>query len=187
MASRVAAMALAGARPTAHAPSSAASKPRAGRAQLNLRRGSCTGRLIPRASHHRPQHPACAAEVRAPELWLRSAAAALAIAAQISVSLPADAVLYSPDTKIPRTGELALRKAIPANPNMKTIQESLEDISYLLRIPQRKPYSTMEGDVKKAMKIAMDNKEAILGSIPAEHREEAAKLYTSLLEEKCKM
>ena len=54
--------------------------------------------------------------------WLRSAAAALAIAAQISVSLPADAVLYSPDTKIPRTGELALRKAIPANPNMKIIQ-----------------------------------------------------------------
>lgn len=30
----------------------------------------------------------------------------------------------------------------------------------------------------------MDNKEAILGSIPAEHKEEAAKLYTSLLEEK---
>jgi len=54
--------------------------------------------------------------------WLRSAAAALAIAAQISVSLPADAVLYSPDTKIPRTGELALRKAIPANPSMKIIQ-----------------------------------------------------------------
>ncbi|KAF8731212.1 hypothetical protein HU200_016536 [Digitaria exilis] len=219
MASRVAAMALAGARPTAHAPSPAANKPRAGRAQLNLRRGSCTGGLITRAFHHRPpQHPACAPEEGVIQ-WLRSAAAALAIAAQISVSLPADAVLYSPDTKIPRTGELALRKAIPANPNMKSIQESLEDISYLLRIPQRKPYSTMEGDVKKAMKvnygtcfiwacwplhctyhlialcflhielcalvqIAMDNKEAILGSIPAEHREEAAKLYTSLLEEK---
>lgn len=34
----------------------------------------------------------------------------------------AEAVLYSPDTKVPRTGELALRKAIPANTNMKTIQ-----------------------------------------------------------------
>ena len=32
-------------------------------------------------------------------------------------------------------------------------QESLEDISYLLRIPQRKPYGSMEGDVKKAMKV----------------------------------
>lgn len=34
----------------------------------------------------------------------------------------AKAVLYSPDTKVPRTGELALRKAIPANANMKAIQ-----------------------------------------------------------------
>lgn len=35
---------------------------------------------------------------------------------------PAKAVLYSPDTKVPRTGELALRRAIPANTNMKAIQ-----------------------------------------------------------------
>ncbi|KAK1582863.1 hypothetical protein Q3G72_018979 [Acer saccharum] len=43
-------------------------------------------------------------------------------------SPPAKAVLYSPDTKVPRTEELALRKAIPANTNMKAIQASLEDI-----------------------------------------------------------
>jgi hypothetical protein len=115
---------------------------------------------------------------------LKSAVAALAIIAQISVALPANAILYSPDTNVPRTGELALRRAIPSNPSMKTIQvnntsgsapclacraiadwalplrfcahisqESLEDISYLLRIPQRKPYGSMEGDVKKAMKV----------------------------------
>jgi hypothetical protein len=66
---------------------------------------------------------------------------------------PAEAVLYSPDTKVPRTGELALRRAIPANPSMKIIQASLEDISYLLRIPQRKPYGTMESNVKKALKV----------------------------------
>ncbi|RLN34668.1 peptidyl-prolyl cis-trans isomerase CYP37, chloroplastic [Panicum miliaceum] len=181
MASRVAAMALAGTHPTAHAPASAANTKRpAWRAQPSLHRRGCgTCGLIAGASHR----PSFAAEEGVIQ-WLRSAAAALAITAQISVSLPAEAVLYSPDTKIPRTGELALRKAIPANPNMKIIQESLEDISYLLRIPQRKPYGTMEGDVKKAMKIAMDNKEAILGSIPAEHKEEGAKLYTALLEEK---
>lgn len=34
----------------------------------------------------------------------------------------ANAVLYSPDTKVPRTGELALRRAIPANSSMKAIQ-----------------------------------------------------------------
>lgn len=53
---------------------------------------------------------------------LKSAVAAIAIIAQISVGLPANAVLYSPDTNVPRTGELALRRAIPANPSMKTIQ-----------------------------------------------------------------
>ena len=48
--------------------------------------------------------------------------------------LPAKAVLYSPDTKVPRTGELALRRAIPANSNMKTIQVALYILSlYTLR------------------------------------------------------
>ncbi|KAI3868685.1 hypothetical protein MKX03_007485 [Papaver bracteatum] len=97
---------------------------------------------------------------------------------------PANAVLYSPDTKVPRTGELALRKAIPANPNMKAIQESLEEISYLLRIPQRKPYGTMEGNVKKAIKIAKDEKESIFSSMPTDLKEKGSVLYTSLLEGK---
>ncbi|GAB2277890.1 cytochrome P450 monooxygenase 37 [Dionaea muscipula] len=97
---------------------------------------------------------------------------------------PAKAVLYSPDTKVPRTGELALRRAIPANTNMKAIQESLEDISYLLRIPQRKPYGTMEGSVKKALKIAMDEKETILANIPADLRESGSVLYASLVDGK---
>ncbi|KAJ0781131.1 putative peptidylprolyl isomerase [Helianthus annuus] len=35
---------------------------------------------------------------------------------------------------------------------MKSIQNSFKELSYLLRIPQRKPYGTMEGNVKKALK-----------------------------------
>lgn len=102
----------------------------------------------------------------------------------LSIS-PAEAVLYSPETKtLPRTGELALRRAIPANTNMKTIQDSLEDISYLLRIPQRKPFGTMEGNVKKALKIATDEKASILASIPAELKEDGSVLYTSLIDGK---
>ncbi|XP_038981703.1 peptidyl-prolyl cis-trans isomerase CYP37, chloroplastic isoform X2 [Phoenix dactylifera] len=123
------------------------------------------------------------------------AIAAMLIFAQISFPLSmsnwspwlastANAVLYSPDTKVPRTGELALRRAIPANANMKAIQESLEDISYLLRIPQRKPYGTMEGDVKKAIKIATEEQESILGSIPKEFKEKGSMLYASLLDGK---
>ncbi|XP_002530189.2 peptidyl-prolyl cis-trans isomerase CYP37, chloroplastic isoform X2 [Ricinus communis] len=97
---------------------------------------------------------------------------------------PAEAVLYSPDTKVPRTGELALRRAIPANTNMKAIQNSLEDISFLLRIPQRKPYGTMEGNVKKALKIAKDEKDSILASIPADLKEKGSALYASLIDGK---
>ncbi|CAN8269298.1 unnamed protein product [Cochlearia groenlandica] len=97
---------------------------------------------------------------------------------------PAEAVLYSPDTKVPRSGELALRRAIPANPNMKTIQASLEDISYLLRIPQRKPYGTMESNVKKALKVAMDGKDSILASVPADLKDKGSELYASLIDGK---
>ncbi|XP_057964008.1 peptidyl-prolyl cis-trans isomerase CYP37, chloroplastic isoform X2 [Malania oleifera] len=121
--------------------------------------------------------------------------AMILIVVQISFPIPlvdldswstfmAKAVLYSPDTKVPRTGELALRRAIPGNTNMKAIQGSLEDIAYLLRIPQRKPYGTMEGNVKKALKIAMDEKESILASIPADLKEKGSILYTSLIEGK---
>ncbi|KAF0905972.1 hypothetical protein E2562_008994 [Oryza meyeriana var. granulata] len=187
MASRAAAaMVLAGALPVSpHPPAVEAGARCCGwrRRRLGLHLGGIRWR-VSCSSHRRPDHPSCAAaEERVVEL-LKGAVAALAVIAQISVSLPASAILYSPDTNVPRTGELALRRAIPANPNMKTIQESLEDISYLLRIPQRKPYGSMEGDVKKAMKIAMDNKDAILASIPVELKEKGLKLYTSLLEEK---
>ncbi|KAL7259081.1 hypothetical protein ACSBR1_005060 [Camellia fascicularis] len=41
-----------------------------------------------------------------------------------------------------------LGRILAKNPSM----DSLEDISYWLRIPQRKPYGTMEGNVKKALK-----------------------------------
>ncbi|KAJ6833449.1 peptidyl-prolyl cis-trans isomerase CYP37, chloroplastic isoform X1 [Iris pallida] len=122
----------------------------------------------------------------------RGIVAALLIFAQTFSSLllpsfpppPALAVLYSPDTKVPRTGELALRRAIPANPNMKAIQESLEDISYLLRIPQRKPFATMEADVTKALKIATQGKESILGTIPDDLKDKGSLLYTSLIDGK---
>ncbi|KAL2644810.1 hypothetical protein R1flu_012397 [Riccia fluitans] len=93
----------------------------------------------------------------------------------------AEAVLYSPDTKVPRSAEVALRRAIPAvNPSMKKMQESLEDIFYLLRIPQRKPYGTMESDVKKALQLLKDDKDAILAAVPADLKERGLELYNQL-------
>ncbi|KAH8953097.1 hypothetical protein BDL97_08G005500 [Sphagnum fallax] len=95
---------------------------------------------------------------------------------------PAEAVLYSPDTKVPRSAEVALRRAIPAvNPSMKKMQESLEDIFYLLRIPQRKPYGSMENDVKKAIKLATDDKAAILAALPPDQIEKGTELFNKLI------
>lgn len=97
----------------------------------------------------------------------------------------AQAVLYSPDTKVPRSAEVALRRAIPAlNSAIKKIQESLEDILFLLRIPQRKPFGTMEGDVKKALKVAMDEKASILALVPVDEKERGAQLFESLISSK---
>lgn len=66
---------------------------------------------------------------------LRSVVPMVIASVQISALVPlidyvpltgaAEAVLYSPDTKVPRTGEVALRRAIPANANMKSIQVCL--------------------------------------------------------------
>lgn len=93
----------------------------------------------------------------------------------------AEAVLYSPDTKVPRSAEVALRRAIPAvNSATKKIQDSLEDIFYLLRIPQRKPFGTMEGDVKKALKLAMEEKDSILATVPFNEKERGIQLLESL-------
>ena len=95
---------------------------------------------------------------------------------------PASAVLYSPNTKVPRTGEVALRKSIPAYTTMKSIQDLLEDIYYLLRFPQRKPYGTMEGDVKSALQIATNEKDSILGSVPLDMKEMGLQLYNFLID-----
>ena len=64
---------------------------------------------------------------------------------------PAQAVLNSPNAQIPRSVDSALRRSIPAfNGEVKELQGALEDITFKLRIPQRKPWGTMQADVTKA-------------------------------------
>ena len=87
------------------------------------------------------QHDASAASVNQRMKQLKNLVPAIVVSVQITFFLPlvgswdpwsymspaARAVLYSPDTKVPRTGEVALRRAIPANTNMKAIQVALYD------------------------------------------------------------
>lgn len=53
-------------------------------------------------------------------------------------------------------------RSIPAfNPEVATIQKKLEDIAFLLRIPQRKPWGNMAADVAVSLK-AFENREQLL-------------------------
>jgi hypothetical protein len=72
----------------------------------------------------------------------RAAAAALAAAAQLLAAAalgppPADALLSSPGAQVPRSVDAALRRATPAfNAEVQQVQRKMEDIAFLLRIPQ---------------------------------------------------
>eukprot|EP00775_Hariotina_reticulata_P002402 gene2402-2706_t len=74
------------------------------------------------------------------------------LAGHLAVADPSWAVLNSPNARIPRTVDAALRRSIPAfNTEVAAIQKTLEDIAYLLRIPQRKPWGNMAADVATAI------------------------------------
>ena len=104
----------------------------------------------------------------------------------LSSSDPAHAVLNSPNAQIARTPDSALRRAIPAfNPDVKSIQKSLEDIAYANRIPQRKPWGTMGQRVAEALDSAsLDRRERLIEGVPsssvAEANEAAEKLLKTL-------
>lgn len=90
------------------------------------------------------------------------------------------AVLNSPNARIPRTVDAALRRSIPAfNPQVQAMQRSLEDVAYLLRIPQRKPWGNMAGDVAAAL-AAFDNRPALLAGVPPAQQPEAEQLLDEL-------
>ncbi|CAI5518212.1 unnamed protein product [Closterium sp. Naga37s-1] len=97
----------------------------------------------------------------------------------------AEAILLSPDTKVPRNADVALRRAVPVvNEAVRKIQDELEEISTLMRIPQKKPYKTMQANVNKAVKLAEANQVAILDAVPAADKERAAAIYNDLVNSK---
>lgn len=94
----------------------------------------------------------------------------------LSPSNPADARLNSPNASIARTVDAALRRSIPAsNQEVRNVQRALEDISFKLRIPQRKPWQQMTDDIVKATKIMVDDQKVLVG-VPAGMEERALSL-----------
>lgn len=105
----------------------------------------------------------------------------LCLACGISLApAPAHAVLNSPNAQIARSTDVALRRSTPAfNPDVKAIQDALEDIQFQLRIPQRKPWGGMSRNVTTSLKTAMDEP-AMLASTPAVSQQEGKEIIVEL-------
>ena len=84
---------------------------------------------------------------------------------------PAEAVLVSPNAQVPRSVPAALRRAVPAvDPDSKRVQDSLENVAYLLRIPQRKPWKDMRASVGAALAEVRERPERLLDTVPPEQQ-----------------
>lgn len=113
---------------------------------------------------------------------LQNAAACLALALAVQLGVPdsSKAVLKSPNAQIARTVDAALRRSIPAfNSEVKDIQQSMEDIAFLLRIPQRKPWGNMAQDVSAALQ-QFDNREKLMVGVPPSQEAEAQRVLDQI-------
>ncbi|KAG8099650.1 hypothetical protein GUJ93_ZPchr0013g36280 [Zizania palustris] len=135
------------------------------RRRLGVHRGGIRGRIS--CSHRRPDHTSFAAEEGVAVEVLKGAVAALAVVAQISSSLPANAILYSPDTNVPANDGGAVAEAgHPLEPEHED-QTRIAEGHLLLA----------EDTSEEAVWLAPR-------SIPIEFKEKGSKVYTSLLEDK---
>lgn len=148
---------------------------------------SCLGRPRCRASRQcarmAPRLHACAtfaANNKLPNTFStvarQAAAAALAaVFAMTTADTPAVAALLNPNTRLPRTGEVALRRSVPVvNKETGELQSSLEEVLYLLRIPQRKPWGSMAGSVEACKRIVAGERENILAAVPSGAKRDSA-------------
>lgn len=90
------------------------------------------------------------------------------------------AVLNAPRALLPRTAEAALRRSIPTfNTDVGQIQSSMEDIQFSLRIPQRKPWATIQEKVKSAEEIVAKPSKMLAG-VPEDKIPEAELLVADI-------
>jgi len=93
------------------------------------------------------------------------------------------AVLNSPVASLPRTADAALRRSIPTyNGDVQQIQKLMESISFSLRIPQRKPWGTMQENVEQARSLVQDTTKMLYG-VPEAKQEQAVAITQDVLSE----
>jgi hypothetical protein len=107
------------------------------------------------------------------------ASACLAVGSLMSPPA-ADAILNSPNAQIARSTDAALRRATPAfNPEVKAVQDALEDIQFQMRIPQRKPWGGMSKNVQQSFRLVSDET-AMLSNTPVASESDAKELLSDL-------
>lgn len=97
----------------------------------------------------------------------------LPLAGDLASPPPSSALLTSPNAQIPRSVDAALRRSIPAfNRDVKDVQNRMEDVSFKLRIPQRKPWQGMAENVQASLVLAQQPDKMMYG-VPEERKQEA--------------
>ncbi len=146
-----------------------------------------TSRDSPLASRPRPTARASAARRRVDDdvdrarPIQRSLAALLAAACVAAVPFDADAALVNPNTRLPRSARAALRRAVPAiNEETASAQKRLEEAAYLLRIPQRKPWSAMSEDVEETRRVLKEKRADVFAPVREDDRGRAEEAYAGL-------
>ena len=146
-----------------------------------------TSRDSPLASRPRPTARASAARRRVDDdvdrarPIQRSLAALLAAACVAAVPFDADAALVNPNTRLPRSARAALRRAVPAiNEETASAQKRLEEAAYLLRIPQRKPWSAMSEDVEETRRVLKEKRADVFAPVREDDRARAEEAYAGL-------
>mmetsp|Transcript_12796 Transcript_12796/g.42239 ORF Transcript_12796/g.42239 Transcript_12796/m.42239 type:complete len:423 (+) Transcript_12796:76-1344(+) len=121
----------------------------------------------------------------------RRGVGAAAVSAAAALSLrpePAHSALNLPKTNLPRSPEAALRRSIPiVSPEVEKVQGKLEEVAFFLRIPQRKPWGQMQGNVDASRETLKASPEAILSFVPAADRPAALALTESLQQDLTRM
>jgi len=109
---------------------------------------------------------------------------ATGLATTLATASDASAALSNPNTRLPRNGIAALRRAVPGiNEDSGLVQSKLEEAAYLLRIPQRKPWGTMGDNVKVSLNTVRDKKEKMLAPVPVGDARDAAETTRAELEQ----
>lgn len=111
------------------------------------------------------------------------ALAAACLSLFLAFPQPSAAVLKSPNASIPRTVDAALRRSIPAfNVTVAAVQDTLEQVQFKLRIPQRKPWAAMATDVDTLIQMSVD-KHKLLDGVLDRDRDSAESLISGISDE----